>query len=75
MRKEMFNMASAWVNQMFRADAVQTGGVIRRAVHTVERFSSREDLRREVSRRGFHMVISGEQYLILCNKGTFKVIC
>ena len=68
-------MPGAWVTRIFRADAAQNGGIIRRAIHSVERFSSEEELIREVKRRGFHMVRSGGQYVILCNKGTFKLIC
>jgi hypothetical protein len=68
-------MASAWVSQIFRAKAAKNGGIVRRRIVSVDKNASQAELRDEVRRRGFHMVRSGNQLIILCNKGEFKVIC
>lgn len=68
-------MASAWVNQIFAAKAAKNGGIVRRRVASVRKHSSEAALKKEVKRRKFHMVRSGHQYVIICNKGQFKLIC
>jgi hypothetical protein len=64
-----------WIRQIFLAQAARNGGVVRRKIDSVARFASHQALEAEVRRRGFHMVISGDQYVILCNAGQFQVIC
>lgn len=67
--------ASKWIHQIFRAQQVRNGGIVRRKVSNVQKYASVEDLECEVKKRGFHMLQSGDQYLIFCHKGVFKVIC
>ena len=64
----------AWIKQWFRAKAVSKGGVIRRSVDDVKKFASVKDLLAEVKRRKFHLIRCGGQYIVLCNKGSLKVI-
>ncbi len=65
----------AWVTQIFDAQAVRNGGVVRRKISSVGRFASEALLKAEVQQRGFHMVVSGDQYVILCNTGRFDLLC
>jgi hypothetical protein len=64
----------AWIGQWFRAKAVTNGGVIRRSVNDVSRFASRSLLLAEVRRRKFHLIVCGGQYVVLCNKGSLKIL-
>ncbi len=64
-----------WIQQIFQAKAANGGGIVRRRIDLVARIASEEKLKAEVLRRGFHMVMSGDQYVILCNSGQFNVIC
>jgi hypothetical protein len=64
-----------WLDQLFASRAALTGGVVRRKVRDVERIVGRARLEREVRQRDFHMVRIGEQYVILCNRGDFTLIC
>lgn len=64
-----------WIQQIFQAQAAHNGGIVRRKIHSVIQFASTEALETEVRRLGFHMVISGDQFVILCNPGNFRVIC
>lgn len=66
---------SKWIDQIFKAKAVKRGGIVRRKVANVKKYATFKALKLEVKRRGFHMLRSGEQYLIFCHKGEFKVIC
>ncbi len=65
--------SSEWIAQVFNAKAVATGGVVRRSVEDVHTYASYEQLLHEVKTRGFHLVETGGQYVILCNGGDIKV--
>ena len=60
---------NAWIDQMFSAQCVREGGLIRRSIYWVHKIASYELLIREVRRRGFRLVEVGNQYVVLCNTG------
>jgi hypothetical protein len=64
-----------WIQRIFDAKAASENGVVRRSVATVEQLASPDKLEAEVRRRGFHMVLAGEQYVIICNSGRYQTIC
>ncbi|MGR9273185.1 hypothetical protein ACU8KI_01005 [Rhizobium leguminosarum] len=64
-----------WIEQIFQAEAARNGNLIRRKIASVHQFASEALLEAEVKRRGFHMIVSGDQYVILCNPGQFQVVC
>lgn len=64
-----------WIATIFSAKAVANGGVVRRAVAWVEREVGRERMVAEVRRRGYHMIESGGQFIVICNGGGVRVIC
>jgi hypothetical protein len=66
--------SAEWVRQIFRAKAARTGGIVRRSIASVARNASQAELLAEVERRDFHMVISGGQYVIMCNPGSIKLV-
>ena len=63
-----------WLNQVFAAQAVKKGGIVRRKLEDVERQVGREVLLKEVFRRGYHAVICGGQFIIICNPGRLQVL-
>ncbi|MBV1866625.1 MAG: N-(5'-phosphoribosyl)anthranilate isomerase [Marinosulfonomonas sp.] len=65
----------SWINLIFAAKAARTGGVVRRSVRWVEREVGHARFENEVRRRGFHLVQSGGQYIVICNTGGIRVIC
>ena len=67
--------AQQWIRQIFRAQALRNGGIVRRKIASVMQNASPTDLEAEVLRRGLHMVVSGDQYVILCNAGEFHLVC
>lgn len=54
---------------MFSAKAVAQGGVIRRNRNSVAREIGRERIFREVEARGFHLLETGEQLVVVCHTG------
>ena len=63
-----------WIAQIFSA-RVADGGVVRRRATWVQREIGEDRLAHEVRRRGFHMVRSGDQYVIFCNAAGLQIIC
>jgi hypothetical protein len=63
-----------WIAQIFAAKAAKTGGILRRKTTSVQKYASVAALEAEVRRRGFHLVLIKDQYLILCNPGEIKLI-
>ena len=66
--------ARTWIAQIFRSKAARNGGIVRRSVDSVIEYASIAMLRAEVIRRGFHMIESGDQFVIFCNRGELKIV-
>lgn len=64
-----------WIKQIFDAQAVEQGKPIRRKRSDVEKYGHFSDLLDEVKRRGFHLIETGDQYVILCNEGSITIHC
>lgn len=66
--------ARTWISQIFSSQSARGGGIVRRKMASVIEYASVEMLRAEVIRRGFHMVESGDQFVIFCNTGDLKIV-
>lgn len=64
-----------WLNQIFTAQAVAKGGVVRRKITDVDAKVGRQTLELEVRRRGFHLIEAGTQFIIVCDTGHIRLIC
>ncbi len=64
-----------WIAEIFAAKAVARGGVIRRDLRWIDREIGRDRFVAEVIKRGFHLVETGGQWIVICNRGFFRVIC
>lgn len=65
---------SQWIENIFNAKIAKEDGVVRRKKTTVARCASLDELVAAVKKRKFHMIEIGDQYVILCNTGTFKIL-
>lgn len=65
----------AWLDQVFSAGQVAKGGIVRRSVFDVDQNASREELIDEAKERGFHVIETGDQYVILCHQGEMVIHC
>ncbi len=64
-----------FTRKMFGAKAAQTGGIVRRSKRDVHREIGLPHLMAEVERRGFHLIESGDQYVIICHPGHIRILC
>lgn len=65
----------AWLTQVFAAGQASQDGVVRRSIATVLQYSSEDQLVREARSRGFHVLKTSTQYIVLCNEGDMQVLC
>lgn len=65
---------SAWIDQIFDAQQVNSGNVVRRKIDDVNKYASMTELVDEVRARGYHLVECGEQVLIVCNPGHIRIV-
>ena len=63
-----------WLDQMFAARAVQRGGVVRRSFAWVEREVGQERFLSAVRARGFRVIETAGQYVIICNNGPIRIL-
>lgn len=64
-----------YINQIFEADAAKNGGIVRRKIANVEKYSSFKYLVKAVEEKGFHLIKTCDQYVILCSIGKFEICC
>lgn len=64
---------NAWINLVFSAKAAQ-GGVVRRAIGWVATEVGHERFAAEVRRRGFHLLVTQTQYIVICNAGPVRML-
>jgi len=65
---------SAWVEQIFKAKAARSGGIVRRRKTSVAKYASEAELAAAVKKRGFHMIEIADQYVVFCRTGRMSVI-
>ena len=63
----------AWINLVFSAKAAH-GGVVRRAVGWVATEVGHDRFIAEVRRRGYHLLVTQTQYIIVCNSGPVRML-
>ena len=66
-------MEKVWLTQMFNAQALGRDGMVRRSVQDVNEFASEAELLAAVQSRGFALIRSGAQYIVLTEPG-FEII-
>jgi hypothetical protein len=66
--------ADAWIARLFDAKTAARGGVVRRSVESVDREIGRSAFVQEVTKRGFHILECGGQFIVICNTGHLKII-
>lgn len=63
-----------WLDQIFAAKAVQSGGVIRRRSDWITREIGRDRFEAEVRRRGFHLIETGPHLIVICHSGEIRLL-
>lgn len=65
---------ASWIDQMFSAQQVRGGGVVRRSIHDINRYASLEEVLQRVDDEGWHVVQIGDQVIVLCNTGDMRIL-
>lgn len=63
-----------WIDQIFAAKAVARGGVIWRNIAWVDAEVRRDRFVSEVRKRGYHLVQTGQQFVVICNTGPIHIL-
>ena len=66
--------ADQWLASIFNARSAQNGGVVRRHRAWVDAEIGRDRFEQEVRRRGFHLIETGPQLIVICNSGTIRLV-
>ncbi len=66
---------STWLDQVFEAGQVNAGGVVRRSISDVDRLVGIDVFVDECRRRGYHVIETGDQMVILCHEGGMTIHC
>jgi len=64
----------SWIAEVFSAKAVAAGGVIRRHSGWVEREIGRARFVDEVRARGFHLLETGDHFIVVCHGGPVRML-
>ena len=76
MPRTQSNDPTEWVEQIFEAKSVKTGGVLKRLIKSVEKRGSHNHLINKVIELGFHMFVTDTHYIIICSKNfKLKPLC
>jgi hypothetical protein len=62
-----------WIDLIFSAKAAN-GGVVRRAIGWVANEIGRDRFIEEVRRRGYHLLVTQNQYIVVCNTGPVRML-
>lgn len=65
---------SQWIENIFSAKIATNEGIVRRKKSTVEKYASIKELVSAVKERDFHLIETGDQYVIVCNSGAVKIV-
>ena len=68
-------MPNAWIQQIFAAQIVEREGIVRRKKRDVGRNASFGALLEYVRDQQYHLIETGDQYIVVCNPGVLKIHC
>jgi hypothetical protein len=66
---------AGWISEVFSAKYVARSGAIRRELRWIDRGIGRDRFIAELRARGFHLVETGGQWIVICNTGFLRVVC
>ncbi len=62
-----------WIRLIFSAQAAR-GGVVRRSIAWVDREVGRDRFFAEVRQRGFHLLATSNQFIVVCNRDPVQLL-
>ena len=68
------NRPDFWIAQIFSSKAAQIGAVIHRPVQWIDREVGRDRFVTEIRRRGFHLIRTADQFVVICHGGPVHLL-
>ena len=66
--------AQRWIDHMFAAKSARRGAVVRRSRAWVDREVGRSLFEAEVRRRGYHLIETADQFIVVCHNGPIRIL-
>lgn len=63
-----------WIHQMFSTRAARRGAVVRRSTAWVDREVGRERFLDEIRSRGYHVIQTADQFIVVCHDGPIRLL-
>ncbi|MGV6847508.1 MAG: N-(5'-phosphoribosyl)anthranilate isomerase [Marinibacterium sp.] len=63
-----------WITQLFSTRAARRGAVVRRSMAWVDREVGRDTFLAEVRNRGYHVIQTADQFVIVCHNGPIRLL-
>jgi hypothetical protein len=67
-------MDDAWVRKIFESKIAKRGGMARRSIKSIAKCASLDKVKRACTRRRYHIVEHGDQWIIFCDHAHVKII-
>jgi hypothetical protein len=66
----------SWLEQWFElSTSARNGGVVRRSAWDVQRMGLMSEAIKEARNRGWHIIETGDQLILLCHEGEIRLHC
>ncbi|OWU75054.1 N-(5'-phosphoribosyl)anthranilate isomerase [Marinibacterium profundimaris] len=62
------------MEQLFSSKAARRGAVVRRSMSWVDREVGREAFLAEVRQRGYHVIQTADQFVVVCHDGPIRLL-
>lgn len=64
----------AWVDQVFSSKSARRGAVVRRSIAWVDREIGQQRFQDEVRARGYRLIRTADQFIVICHRGPIEIL-
>ena len=73
-RSGLIPTSRTWLDLVFNSNAASEGGIIQRNKSWIDREIGRDLFEAEVRRRGFHLIETAQQMIVICHRGDVRLV-
>jgi hypothetical protein len=63
------------IEEIFSAKSVKREGIVRRNKFDIDKLIGKQTLLNYVRSKQFHLIETGDQYIVICNTGVMQIHC
>ena len=63
-----------WIDQIFGSKSARRGAVVRRSIAWVDREIGLERFFDDVRRRGYRLLRTADQFIVICHRGPIEIL-